>query len=189
MSENLIHVPVATEIKDLALLGDADCNDFQHHILNSAASYVGPGFVTIFTILIPDNMAFIMTALDIKMLYDLEDTDIDFGDFRSTFDLNPYGPQFTGSVGAGIISMTDNAEPIFNTCSDIGVMNACLLFIFSGGHTIRVFADPQQPVGKTLVSINRILGYLVPQSIGSSLKKKETRIRTASLARGGSINL
>ncbi len=188
MSENLIHVPVAAEIQALALLAEANCSDFQHHILNSASSYVGPGFVTIFTILVPENMAFIMTALDIKMLYDLEDTDIDFADFRSTFDLNPYGPQFTGSAGAGIIAIDDNGVPIFNTANDIGVMNAPLLLIFSGGHTITVFANPQQPVGKTLVSINRILGYLVPQSIGVALKKKETRIRTASLV-AGTINL
>jgi hypothetical protein len=184
MSENLIHVSVAQDIQALALLADAECSDFQHHILNSSSSYAGPGFVTIFTIVIPQNMSFIMTALDIKMLYDLEDTDLDFADFRSTFDLNPYGPQFTGSVGAGIIAINDNGQGIFNTANDIGVMNAGLILIFSGGHTITVFADPQQPVGKTLVSINRILGYLAPESIGVRLKKKETRIRTASLTNG-----
>lgn len=188
MSENLIHVSVAQEIQALALLAEAECFDFQHHVLNSSSSFTGAGgFVTIFTIIVPSNSAFIMTSLDIKMLYATEDAAL-VGDFRSTFDLNPYGPLFTGSAGSGIIAIQDNGQQIFNTANDIGVMNVPLILVFTGGHTITIFANPQQPAGKTLVSINRVTGYLVPESIGSTLKKKESRIRTGALP-VGTINL
>lgn len=180
MSENLIHVSVAQEIEALAQLADAQCSDFQHEILNSASSYAGPGNVTIFTIIIPENAAFIMTALDIEMVPLISDPIFDGGDYRSTADLNPFGPQFAGSGGSGVIVINDNGQGVFAVANGMGVINTPLLLVFGGGHTITVLVNPQQPAAKTLTSVNRITGYLVPQEIGNELKKKESRILTGT---------
>ncbi len=188
MSENLIHVSVAQEIQALAELADAQCSDFQHEILNSSSSYPGPGAVTIFTIVVPQNGAFIMTGLDIEMVPLISDAAFVGGDYRSTNDLNPFGPQFAGSGGSGTIVIKDNGEGIFTVANAMGVINAPLLFVFSGGHTITILVNPQQPAAKTLTSVNRITGYLVPESIGTELKKKESRINTG-VGATGIINL
>ena len=187
MSENLVHISVADEIQALALLAgpDVSCSDFQHEILNSESSYVGPGAATtIFTIDIPANAAFIMTSLDIEMVPLVTDAAFVGGDFRATDDLNPYGSQFAGSGGSGTIVIRDNADGIFQTANGIGVINAPVIFVFMGGHTITVIVNPQHPAGKTLTSSNRITGYLVPEMIGSELKKKESRILTGTGATG-----
>jgi hypothetical protein len=179
MSESLVKVDVAQQIQALALLaGDnAKCTDFQHHILNSNKTFAAPGFASVFTLTIPFNSAFIITAIDVKMLYDLADVTFTGADFRSTFDLNPYGPLAVGA-GVGSVSIFSDNEPVFPAANDIGIINAGLIFVFQGGHTVTVFLNPQQPAGKTLVAVTRIIGYLVPESIGSALKKKESRIKS-----------
>ena len=187
MSENLVHISVAQEIHALAELADAACSDFQHVIINSESSYVGPGAVTIFTIVVPANAAFIVTSLDIEMVPLITDAAFVGGDYRATDDLNPFGSQFVGSGGSGTILINDNGNGIFTTANGIGVINAGVIFVFAGGHTITILIDPQQPAGKTLTSSNRINGYLVPSAVGDELKKKESRIRTASAT--GSVTL
>ncbi len=180
MSENLVHISVAQEIQALALMADGQCSDFQHEILNSESSYAGPGAVTIFTIVVPENAAFIITSIDIEMVPLVTDAAFVGGDFRATDDLNPYGSQFAGSGGSGTIIINDNSQAIFTTANAIGVINAGVIFVFAGGHTCSIIVNPQQPVGKTLTSSNRVNGYLVPSAIGAELKKKESRIRTGT---------
>jgi hypothetical protein len=121
-----------------------------------------------------------MTSLDIEMVPLVTDAPFVGGDFRATDDLNPYGSQFAGSGGSGTIVINDNGEGTFQVANGIGVINCPLLFVFMGGHTITVVVNPQHPAGKTLTSSNRITGYLVPEAIGSELKKKESRILTAT---------
>ncbi len=195
MSENLVHNFVPQEIQALALLADAGCEEFQHEVLNSESSYVGPGAdTTIFTIVVPANAVFIMTSLDIEMVPLVTDAAFVGGDFRATDDINPYGSQFAGSGGSGTIVINDNGVGIFKVANAIGVINTPLLFVFEGGHTITVIVNPQHPAAKTLTSSNRITGYLVAESIGgaesvaSKLKKNQTQIRTASTI-GGATNL
>ncbi len=182
MSENLVHIDPADQIPKLALLADANCADFQHEVINSESSYPG-GAITIFTITVPPNSAFIMTSLDIEMVPAVTDTDLDFGDFRATDDLNPYGSQFAGSTGSGTVAFLWEGQPVFRTANAIGVINTPFILVFLAG-TITIDVNPQAPAGKTLTSSNRITGYLVPESIGSTLKKKESRFNTAVGATG-----
>ena len=177
MSESLVKVDVAQQIQALALLSDSECQDFQHHIINSNVTIAAPAFTTIFALTIPANSAFIITAIDVKMLYDLADVVFTGTDFRSSFDFNPYGPLAVGA-GVGSISIFSDNEPVFPAANDIGIINAGVIFVFQGGHTVTVFINPQQPAGKTLVAVSRINGYIVPEAIGSALKKKESRIRS-----------
>lgn len=191
MSENLVHTSVAQEIQALALLagGDTQCSDFQHEILNSESTYVGPGAATtIFTIIVPENAAFIITSIDIEMVPLVTDAAFVGGDFRATDDLNPYGSQFAGSGGSGTIVINDNGQGVFQTANAIGVINAGVIFVFGSGHTVTIIVNPQHPAGKTMTSSNRVTGYLVPSAIGAELKKKQSIIRTGT-ATTGTINL
>lgn len=183
MSENLVHTDPAIQIPALALMADADCADFQHEVLNSESSYTGGVATTIFTITVPPNAAFIMTSLDIEMVPDITDAAFDKNDFRSTDDLNPYGSQFALSVGSGTVVINFEGQGIFRTANGIGVINTPFILVFLAG-TITINVDPQSPPLKVLTSSNRVTGYLVPEAIGSTLKKKESRFNTATGATG-----
>jgi hypothetical protein len=179
MSENLIHYSVPQEINYLAqLAGDQfSCDDFQHYILDSKVAFTAPTEATVISFQIQANLAFIITGVDIKTLYDTADAALNTGDFRSTFDLNPYGP-YVGAGAVGSIRFTVDNEQPFATAYDIGVINAGVLFVFSGLKTLRILVNPFQPVGKNLTLVTRVNGYIAPDSVVDSLKKKETRIIT-----------
>lgn len=180
MSENLIHINVAEEMAYLADYAGARCTDFQHQLINTRVDVTGPGAVTLFTLnskVNPANGALIVTGLDIKTLYDPADIPLADGDFRSSFDLNPFGP-FAAGAAVSQISISDNGIQQFETAWDIGLINAGVILVFSGGHSITIDITANQPAGAALSFVARLNSYLVPQEVGTELKKKQTRIIT-----------
>lgn len=180
MSESLFFGSVSEEIQALvALAGDGvSCDDFQHRRLNSSVAFLGPGSQTLLQFQPPQGMAFIITKIDIKTLYDITDAPFVGADFRSTDDINPYGPLFAGSGGVGIIQAFQNNQQIFAPAFDLGVINTPLLFVVLSQIQFVLKADPQQPVGKNLVLVTGMTGYLVPAFVGTALKKKSTVVNT-----------
>lgn len=180
MSESLIHESVANQIQALALLGDAPCEAFQHQVINSKVAFAGPGEQNIFNLAIAANTALVITGLEIKVLYNTADAALP-GDFRSTDDLNPYGP-YVGAGAVGTIRFLINgSEQPFATAYDLGVINQNVLFVVRGDRTFVVKVDPLQPAGKALTLVSRLTTYIVvPESNAVDLEKKATRIVTAT---------
>jgi hypothetical protein len=185
MSESLIHDSVANQVQALALLAGADCESFQHQVIDSKVAFAGPGEQNIFNLSVAANTALVITSLDIKVLYDTADAALD-GDFRSSFDLNPYGP-YVGAGAVGTIRFLVNADSappgqqVFATAYDIGVMNQGILFVFRGEKTLQVKVNPLQPAGKNITLVSRLNTFIVvPEASAVDLEKKATRIVTAT---------
>ena len=180
MSESLIHESVANQIQALALLADAPCEGFQHQVINSKVAFAGPGEQNIFNLSIAANTALVITALEIKVLYDTADVALD-GDFRSTDDLNPYGPYIgVGAVGT-VRFLINGTEQPFATAYDLGVINQNVLFVIRGDKTLEVKVNPFQPAAKNLTLVSRMTTFIVvPESNAVDLEKKATRIVTAT---------
>jgi len=175
MSESVIHRDVAAEISNIAQLANTSCEGFAHRLYNSRVDFPDPATeATIFDFDVPEQSALIITALEIKVLYDTADTDLT-GDFRSTFDLNPYGPYVTGG-DVGQIRILINDEQYCAIANDFGVMNAGLLLVIDGGYNFKISVNPFQPSGKDVTLVSRLNAYTVPQAAGTDLKKKQTQI-------------
>lgn len=171
---------MANQIQALALLGGADCESFQHQVINSKVAFTGPGEQSIFNLSIAANTALVITGLEIKVLYDIADAAF-VGDFRSTDDLNPYGP-YVGAGAVGTIRFLINgSEEPFATAYDLGVINQNVLFVIRGDKTFVVKVNPFQPAGKNLTLVSRMTTYIVvPEAAAVDLEKKATRIVTAT---------
>ena len=182
MSESLIHQSVAAQIKELAELAEAACEDFQHQVIDSSVTFTGPGEQSIFNITIPPNTALVVTSLEIKALYDVNDATFNNSDFRATDDLNPYGPFFgSGSAVGQIRWLINGTEQIFATAYDFGVINQGILFTFLGNRSLVIKANPNQPTGKDLTLVSRLNTFIVvPEASVTELQKKSTRIVTAT---------
>jgi len=180
MSENLIHGPVAQAISALAELAGTDCEEFAHRIYNSKVAFTAPTEATVVQIEVPQNSALIITAIDMKVLYNTADAALP-GDFRSTFDLNPYGP-YVGAGAVGQIRVLINNQQYCATAFDIGVINADILLVIDGDSdklfTVKV--NPLQPVGKNLTIVSRVIAFTVPQGSTEKLKKKQTQFLAAT---------
>jgi len=181
MSESLIHQSVAAQIQELALLADSPCENFQHQVIDSKVNFAGPGEQNIFNLVIAANTALVITSLEIKVLYDTTDVALLGGDFRSTDDLNPYGP-YVGAGAVGTIRFLINGtEQPFATAFDFGVINQGVLFVFRGDRTLVVKVNPFQPAGKAVTLVSRLNTFIVvPESSATDLEKKATRIVTAT---------
>jgi hypothetical protein len=181
MSESLIHDSVAHQIQSLALLADSPCESFQHQVIDSKVAFAGPGEQNIFNLAIAANTALVITSLEIKVLYDTADVALLGGDFRSTDDLNPYGP-YVGAGAVGTIRfLVNTSEQIFATAYDFGVINQGVLFVIRGDKTFQVKVNPFQPVGKNITLVSRLNTFIVvPESSAVDLEKKATRIVTAT---------
>lgn len=180
MSESLIHIDIAQQINYLAQMAGAKCSDFQHQIINSKVAFTAPTEANIFNVAVNANQALIITAIDVKTLYDVSDAPLNTGDFRSSFDLNPYGP-YTGAGAVGqirLLGIVATNQQYGATAFDIGVINAGVIFVVLANQTLLVKANPNQPVGKNLTLVSRMNCYLVPQVVGVEIKKKETQIIT-----------
>ena len=174
MSENLIHIDVAQQISYLSDMAGAKCSDFQHQLYNSKVAFTAPTEATIFSIQVQENFALIITALDIKTLYDTADAALP-GDFRSSFDLNPYGP-YVGAGAVGTVRLLVDGQQYGAVIFDIGVINAGVVLVVLGGRILTVLVNPLQPVGKNLTLVSRLNAYLVPQTVGTEIKKNETQL-------------
>lgn len=182
MSESVIHESVPQQIMALATLADTDCGNFQHQVINSKVNFAGPGAQSIFNLQVADNTALVITSLEIKVLYDTADALLIGGDFRSTNDLNPYGP-FVGVGAVGTIDfLLNGSEKLFATAFDFGVINQGVLFVISGGNSIVISVNPFQPAAKNITLVSRLTTFIVvPESaVTETLKKKQTRIVTAT---------
>jgi hypothetical protein len=180
MSESLIQKNVAQEISDIAALANSNCEGFAHRLYNSKVAFTAPTEANVVLIQIPQNSALIITAIDIKVLYNTADAALP-GDFRSTFDLNPYGP-YVAAGAVGQIRILINNLQYCATAFDIGVINAGILLVLDGSED-RSFAlavNPNQPAGKNLTLITRLNAYTVPQAVGTDLKKKQTQFLDAT---------
>lgn len=177
MSESLVHIDVAEQINYLAQMSGFGCQDFQHQIYNSKVAFAGPGELNIFNFQVNENMALIITAIDTKVLYDTSDSVALPGDFRSSFDFNPYGP-YVGIGAVGTIRIFVDGQQYGQTAFDIGIINAGVIFVVLSKRTIQVAINPLQPAGKNITLVSRLNAYLVPQAVGTELKKNETQIIT-----------
>ncbi len=179
MSESIIHESVANQITNLASLADAPCEYFQHVVFDSVVAYTAPVEDTLFNITVPANTALVITSLEILTLYNTADAALP-SDFRSTDNLNPYGPY----VGAGAVGqirfLLNGLEQIFATAFDFGVINQGILFVINGNKSIVIKANPFTPVGKNVTLVSRLNTFVVvPEAaVTETLKKKETRIIT-----------
>lgn len=181
MSESVIHDSVARQIMDLASLAEASCDSFQHQIIDSKVNFAGPGAQSIFNLMVADNTALVITSLEIKVLYDTADALLIGGDFRSTDDLNPYGP-YVGVGAVGTINfLLNGSEPLFATAFDFGVINQGILFVIGGGKSLVISVNPFQPAGKNITLVSRLNTFIVVPEVAAteSLSKKQTRIVTA----------
>lgn len=174
MSENLIHVNVAEEISFLADMAGAKCSDFQHQIVNSKVAYTAPTEANVFSLTVPENFALVITALDIKTLYNTADAALVNGDYRSTDDLNPYGP-YVGAGAVGTVRWLIGGQQYGATTFDIGSINAGLIIVVLASQTLQIAVNPLQPAGKNLTLVSRLNVYLVPQEVGTEIKKGETQ--------------
>lgn len=174
MSENLIHNSVAAEISKLSELANSSCEGFAHRLYNSRVDFAGPGEQNIFNFQVPANSALIITAIDIKVLYDIADAAL-VGDFRSTFDLNPYGP-YSGIGDVGQIRLLVDNQQYGATANDIGVINHGILLVIESERTLTVKVDPFQPAAKNLTLVSVLEAFTVPEAAGIDLKKKQTQI-------------
>ncbi len=180
MSESLIHQSVAAQIQELALLADASCESFQHQVINSKVAFTAPTEANIFNLTIPANTALVITSLEILTLYNTADAALP-SDFRSTDNLNPYGP-YVGAGAVGTIRfLVNGTDQIFATAFDFGVINQGVLFVIRGDKTLLIKVNPFQPVGKNLTLVSRLNTFIVvPESSAVDLEKKATRIVTAT---------
>jgi len=177
MSENLIHHSIPAEMAALATLAGGSCDDIvAPQILDSKTAYAGPSTQNVINYTVPENLSYVILAIDIKTLYDTSDAALP-SDFRSTDDLNPYGP-YIGAGAVGTIDLLDNDTAQFAPAFDIGVINAPVLFVIQGGHVLKIAVAPNQPAGKNLTLVTRVFGYLVIQQFGTELQKKTIRIIT-----------
>ena len=178
MSESLVHVNVIDDIIKLATFTGAPCDVFSHRIINSQQTYAAAGSQPIFSLSIAQESCLLVTAIDIKALFDpaAPPGGAGNGDWRSSFDINPFGPFGGGSVGTVLI--TSNGVNVFAPgANDIGVINAGVLFVFQGGSNIVISADPQQAAG-TIVLVSRLNAYTCPQEVGTKLTKSQSRLLT-----------
>lgn len=179
MSESLNKVNPIADIIRIAEFTGAPCSVFDHRIINSTQTYAAAGSQPIFSLSVSQNSALIVTAIDIKSLTDPADAPgnpASFnGDWRSSFDINPFGPFGGGAVG--ILTITDNGNLLFPAANDIGLINAGLFLVFQGGHNIVFSADPQQAAG-AIVLVSRLNCYKCPQEVGTRLTKSSTRCLT-----------
>lgn len=182
MSENIGHESVAEQIMGLATLGETSCDNFQHQLIGSKVNFAGPGAQSIFNIMVAENTALVITGLDIKVLYDTSDAALAGGDFRSTDDLNPYGPY----VGIGAVGMIDfllnGSEKLFATAFDFSVINRPILFVISGGKSLVISVNPLQPLAKNITLVSTLTTFIVVPEIAATehLSKKNSRIVTAT---------
>lgn len=176
MSESLIHVNVAEEINYLAQLSGFGCAEFSHRIINSKTAFTAATAANVIDFTVPANMALIVTAIDIKTLYNTADAALP-GDFRSTDDLNPYGP-YVGAGAVGVVTIVVNGSPYGQAAFDIGIINAGVMFVFLADEDLQINVNPNQPVGKNLTLVTRVNAYLVRQEVATELKKNSTQIIT-----------
>ena len=181
MSESLNKVNPIADIIRIAEFTGSSCGVFDHRIINSTQTFPAAGSQPIFSLSVSQNSALIVTALDIKSLTDPAAAPGGGGgvngDWRSTFDINPFGPFGGGAVG--IIEITDNGNPLFPAANDIGLINAGIFLVFQGGHNVVISADPQQAAG-TIVLVSRLNCYKCPQEVGTRLTKSSTRCLTVA---------
>ena len=179
MSESLIKRSVAQQISDLAALAGVDCEDFAHRVYNSKVEFPSPATNTpILSIPAGNGAAIIITGIDIKTLYNTADAALP-GDFRSTDDLNPYGP-FVTDGGVGVIQILINGQQYCADMFDIGLINCEIILIVEAEKTLVVKANPHQPTGKDLTLVCRAIGFTVPQAAVETLKKKQTQFIDAT---------
>lgn len=177
MSENLLHINVAEEISYLADIAGAKCSDFQHQLINSKVAFTSATEAAIFNLVVPENFALIVTGIDSKVLFDTTDTDL-VGDFRSTFDFNPYGPYAGAGAAVGMIRLLIGGKQYGQTAFDIGMINAGVILVVLASETFQVLVNPFTPTGKDVTLVSRMNVYLVPQLVGTEVKKNETQFIT-----------
>ena len=174
MSESLIHYDVASQISAIAALADTNCEGFAHRIYNQRTAFTAATEADIITILVPANSALIIVGIEVKTLYDTSDAALVGGDFRSTFDLNPYGP-YIGAGAVGQFRIFIAGQQYCATMFDFALLGAGILLVVDSEKTFVLKANPNQPVGKNLTLVTRAQSYTVPQAAASELKKKETQ--------------
>src|SRR5882724_5438005 len=139
MSESLVHIDVAEQINFLADMAGAHCYDFQHQIINSKTAFTSATDAQVIIYTVPTNFTFIVTFIYIKTLYNTADAALP-SDFRSSFDLNPYGPY----VGAGDVGqvrlVVDGQQYGASPAYDIGVINRGVLFVILSNRVMQFFA-------------------------------------------------
>jgi hypothetical protein len=181
MSESLLKESVANQLASLATLAGANCSDFQHQVIDSSILFAGPGEQQLIAFTVADNSGVIVTSIDIKTLFDTTDATLGSGaaDWRSTDDLNPYGPFAVGSGGVGTIRITIAGENQFATAWDIGLINNGILFSYTDVDSpVVLLANPNQPAGKNLQLVTRMNTFIVPGEVATLVKKNQTRIVT-----------
>jgi hypothetical protein len=161
----------------LGRLAGVTCDNFQHQVIDTVTAFAGPSLKNLLSYTVPSSSALVITNIDVKTLYDTADALLIGGDFRATDDFNPYGP-YVGVGDVGLIQLLVNDIGEFATAFDIGVINNPVLFVILGGRVLRVTANPKQPAAKNITLVMRLNAFIVPEPVGSEIKKKETRIIT-----------
>ena len=178
MSESLSHIRIAEEIINLADLSGAQCSDFQHQIVNSKTAFTSATEANLITYTVPANFAFIMTEVEIKVLYNTADAALVNGDYRSTFDFNPFGPYVgVGAVGT-VRFLVDDQQYGASPAYDFAITGHGVILVVLSGRVLKIAANPQTPVGENVTLVTMVNAYLVPQVVGEQLKKNETQIIT-----------
>jgi hypothetical protein len=179
MSQGFITYGVASQINAIATLGGSvNCEGFAHRIYGSSVAFSGPGEQNVAQITVPENSGLIIVGVEMKVLYDTADTDLDFGDFRSTFDLNPYGP-YVGIGAVGQIRIIIGGQQYCATMFDFSLLGTPILLIVESEKDFILAVDPLQPAGKDITLVTKIHSYTVPATVASELKKKETQFLAA----------
>lgn len=159
------------------------CHEFQHQLIDSNIAIVGSGLNNLYDFKTITDSALIITGLDIKVLFDITDTTFSgtagnsVPDYRSTFDLNPYGPYAAGSGGVGQIIMSVDSDVQFALAWDV-VINHQVLFVVGGGKTVLIQVNAQLPAGKKVTLVPCLIAFTCREAIATLLKKNTTQIIT-----------
>lgn len=182
---SLVHVDVAGQILNLSRLAGVDPRDFQHSLfLHKETIFSGTdaGFST--SEQIPAHSGLIITAIDIKSVPTPEDTDLGGAagpDWRSVFDVNPFGP-FGTSTSSNVRFLVDGLDifPVGAATAaiipDIGLINGGLLIPIVGQSWAIVVEGTM--LDKNLELTMRMTRYHCSQQTARKLQRFGTRIVT-----------
>jgi len=183
MSESLLQFPVPQLQCALADLSGQEKEAFRHCILSAQQTATVGGVDSIWLFRPKQDSCLIVLGIDIKTLQDpaaaqFSTAGLASNDWRSSFDLNPFGPWIAGSQVA-LVQITVNGVGIFPQAVDIGVINAGVLFVFNHNMDVSINVQGNLPAGADIEWVIRVIGFTAPIDVYKCLKKFQTQIISA----------
>lgn len=175
MSQGLIQTSVLREILDLARLAcTKDTTQFQHVIITSSIGILPVTEVTAIDFDVPENMCLIVTHAGARSLpLPTGDALLSDGDFRSSEDVNPYGPNTAGSdysYARWQINTTPSTPQIYTQA----ILNTSCLLVFSPKTRAQLLITANLPPATMVGLVVRVNCYLAPAAIAECLAFNQT---------------